>query len=207
MTEHRDSRRLCIFARAPIQGRVKSRLAAVAGQTLALAAHIELVEGTLSRFSGSVDYEMELWIADDEEGDPIVERWVENYPVVLREQHGADLGQRMQYTLASNLTDGAVPILIGTDCPDIDHAYVSAAFEALEHCDVVLGPAEDGGYGLVGVKRDWPGLFTDVPWGTAEVLATTLVRARESDADVTLLKSVSDVDTIDDWHRYLAGKA
>ena len=214
MVEPPNRRRLCVFARAPNRGRVKTRLAAGSDQTVALAAHIELVEGTLKRCSTATgpgnefdseripDYQTELWLADAEQGDPLVEQWIGAYDLRLRRQQGENLGQRMRFTLAATLADDAIPVLIGTDCPDIDSQYVRDAFKALAASDVVLGPAEDGGYGLIGVKQDQPGLFTDIDWGSSQVLAQTLLRADRSGATVALLETVFDVDTIDDWLRY-----
>jgi glycosyltransferase A (GT-A) superfamily protein (DUF2064 family) len=93
-------------------------------------------------------------------------------------------------------------IIIGSDCPGIDSDYLQAALVALENDDVVIGPALDGGYTLLGMRSFIPSLFTDVAWSTAEVLPTTLARAAAADKTVHKLKPLSDVDYLEDWLGY-----
>jgi rSAM/selenodomain-associated transferase 1 len=196
--------RLCIFARAPVRGRVKQRLAAELGDERALAVHIELVEGTLMRCTGRAAWRTDLWIADGDAGDPLISDWCDRFNVTFKSQQGDDLGARMNHALTACVMEGAVPVLIGCDCPDIDALYVERAFSALDEADVVLGPAEDGGYGLMGIRRPAPSLFDEIPWGTDRVLERTLQRAAESGLVVELLAPIRDVDTVADWRRYSA---
>jgi glycosyltransferase A (GT-A) superfamily protein (DUF2064 family) len=106
------------------------------------------------------------------------------------------------------LHEGAAKVcLVGTDCPPIDATYVDAAFDALSGRDLVLGPAEDGGYGLIAMRSIAPSLFKGISWGGPDVLAETLDAARGSDLDVALLGMIWDVDTPEDWHRYRATTA
>ena len=197
---------LCIFSRAPVLGQVKSRIAAVAGTEMALVVHIELMDRLLSRVAVRTavkdNYRAELWVTDLSEANSFVDRWLADYPLTLCVQQGENLGERMDMALRSVVAVGGTAVLIGCDCPQLDLIYVNSAFAALEQSDVVLGPAEDGGYGLIGVKADWPHLFHDIPWGTNEVLSSTLRRAVESGASVHMLDTLFDVDTMDDWQRY-----
>jgi len=199
-------RRLCIFTRAPQRGRVKTRLAQDLGESGALAAHIELVEGTLSRCAAGSDYRIDLSIAGEAADQSVVDSWISRYPIELTTQLGADLGARMQHALERSLAKGALAVLIGSDCPDIDHDYVMAAFTALAEIDVVLGPAEDGGYGLIGLRRLAPELFSGIPWGSCDVLARTMEKAAMAGLTTRLLDEIYDVDTPADWQRYLALK-
>lgn len=201
---HDHDRRLCVFARSPELGRVKRRLAAELGDERALAAHVRLVEETLARCSGRPGWQTELWIADGDPDHPQVRAWCRRYGARYVSQVGADLGARMWHALASSLAAGTIPVLIGCDCPDIDAGYVAEAFAALAEADVVLGPARDGGYGLVGLRVAVPGLFEGVSWGSADVLDETLCRARCNGLSVRLLAPISDVDTALDWDRYTA---
>jgi rSAM/selenodomain-associated transferase 1 len=195
--------RLCIFARAPVLGTVKRRLVPALGEAGALAAYTELLEGTLERCVNPRAYRTELWLS----GDPphsAVDDWCRRFALVVRSQAGADLGERMRVALEDDLGASIRAVLVGADCPDIDRDYVAAAFAALESCDLVLGPAADGGYGLVGLKRPMPELFRDMAWGSATVCAETLDRARQSGATVHCLPEIYDVDRPADWVRYRA---
>ena len=88
------------------------------------------------------------------------------------------------------------------DCPDIDAAYVEAAIEALTESDVVFGPAEDGGYGLVGMKQPIAEIFAESQWGDPGVLERALERAERAGLAVALLPEIYDVDEVADWRRY-----
>lgn len=196
---------LCLFARAPVAGRVKRRLAAVIGDREALAAHQRLVADCLERLAGSRRWNTELWLAGPE--CEALSAWPRIHDITRRAQKGDDLGARMHDALVSTLAAHDRALVVGTDCPDIDGAYVAAAFDALDGADVVLGPAEDGGYGLVGARRAAGrrllALFTDMPWGTDRVFEETLARCRDTSLSVATLPVIWDVDTAADWRRYL----
>ena len=111
----------------------------------------------------------------------------------------------MSHALTSALADGAnQAIIIGTDCPLMSPAYIAQAESALETADVVLGPAEDGGYVLIGCKRAEPALFRDIDWGTDQVLEQTLRAASQAQRSVAVLDTLWDVDRPEDWQRFLA---
>ena len=206
MTERGADRCLCIFVRAPQFGRVKRRLAAEVGARAALAAHIELVEGTLERTMNAC-YRRELWLAGspDDLSLPLVLEWCERFGVAARRQKGQDLGTRMRQALNQTLAGGEVAVLIGGDCPSIDQDYVLDAFESLQTvapADLVIGPAEDGGYGLIGLRQPADDLFNGISWGTDRVLAETLQRAQRNRLEVVQLDPIYDVDTLADWQRF-----
>lgn len=192
-------RRLCIFARSPRLGEVKQRLAESIGDESALIAHEVLLQRALDRCTGEDGYAVELWLTELN-GQEIT--GFSRPGLKFCEQSGPDLGARMRHALELGLEAGAPTVLIGCDCPDIDADYVKAAFAGLEHADVVVGPAEDGGYGLIGLRKPVPELFHDIPWGTSAVLRTTLGRAVDVGANVALLEEIYDVDTLADWQRY-----
>ena len=116
----------------------------------------------------------------------------------------------MAAALRQCLADGRDGIVIGTDCPSVDAVYVARGFAALHRSDLVLGPAEDGGYGLVGISRRSAGsldaVFEGVDWGTDEVLAQTLDRAERCGLSVCLLETIWDVDSAADWARFLESR-
>ena len=201
-----DAACLCVFARAPLAGGVKRRLAASIGDREALAAHVRLVGEAIDRLAGSMLWRTELWLAGPE--PDALAAWPQCGNLARRAQQGDDLGARMHHALTATLHSAGRVVLVGTDCPQIDADYGAAAFDALEDADVVLGPAEDGGYGLVGARRRvrdrLAPLFSDMPWGTDRVLGETLARCRRADLAVARLPLIWDVDDLEDWRRYLA---
>jgi rSAM/selenodomain-associated transferase 1 len=118
----------------------------------------------------------------------------------LVSQGEGDLGQRMAAFFAAQMTAGAqAVVLLGTDSPTLPLALVERAFAELESTDVVLGPATDGGYYLVGCARAVPPIFDDIAWSTPRVLAETITRLSRSPARLALLPPWYDVDTLEDW--------
>ena len=225
----RETARLCIFARAPQPGRVKTRLAESLGTATALSAYETLVTNTLAQVCGDERFETEFWIAGnsadtssyvasdmqidaaiDQTARDVISTWVMQFDLTVRLQTGADLGLRMATALRECLADGRDGIVIGTDCPEIDAAYVAQGFAALHHSDLVLGPAEDGGYGLVGIGcrsvASLDAVFEDISWGTDEVLAQTLDRAEQCGLSVCQLATIWDVDSAADWTRFLESR-
>jgi hypothetical protein len=193
---------VCIFGRAPVLGRVKSRLAAEIGDQAALEAHRELAEATLARLAAIEGVVTELWL--DDVDDPAGRAWAQRWHLPLRQQQGDDLGERMHRALLCCLASGAPGIVVGTDCPAIDAAYVGRAVAALQNHDAVVGPAADGGYGLVGIRRAVPEMFQGITWGSSSVLSATLDAAASVGVSVARLPEIEDVDTAADWRRYVA---
>jgi len=164
-----------------------------------MQAHIELVEDTLARLQDVSVAAPSLWVT---EIDGTTRGWASTYDIPLHVQPGGDLGEKMDGVLRSLLVDADQACLVGTDCPDIDLAYVDAAFAALTESDLVIGPAEDGGYGLIGLREPAANLFSGVDWGSANVLRQTLERAADSGLRTSLQQTIWDVDTPADWQRY-----
>jgi len=196
---------LCLFARAPELGRVKRRLAVDIGDQAALAAHERLVRDTLQRLGAVPGLSTELWLVGSVAAAR--RRWPEAARIPLRVQCGEDLGARMHHALGDGLQRAPRALVVGTDCPGIDATYVQGAAAQLEEADVVLGPAEDGGYGLIGACREvahrLAPLFRDVPWGTDRVRDITLERCAAAELRCVEPAPVWDVDTLADWQRYL----
>ena len=184
-------KRLAIFARAPVLGRVKTRLAKDVGDEAALAVYRELLALTLARLgSPNDDFRAELWL--EGESSELGE-WAPR--LAVHRQPRGDLGERM----AAAFADG-VSALVGCDIPGIGVAYVRAALAALADADLVLGPTEDGGYCLVAMNEPHPEVFADIPWSTGTVLAATLDASRH--LSVTLLDTLWDVDEAEDLARW-----
>ena len=129
----------------------------------------------------------------------------------LRPQVGADLGERLDQVLTGCLADGfQQAVIMDSDSPTLPPAYVERAFSSLESADVVLGPCEDGGYYLIGLKAPQPRLLREVPMSTAAVLRDTMALAAQAGLRVALLPSWYDVDTAVELERLrqdLAGRS
>ena len=194
---------VAVFARAPIWGSVKTRLAAVLGNDVALAVHQKLLRETLGNVLDPECYAVELWLA----GDPIS---LESEPgplnVELRQQSEGDLGERMLATITQLTEAGHHAIVIGCDCPLMNREYIRRAASALYDHDLVIGPAQDGGYTLIGMCRPIPELFVDMTWSVPSVLNETLRRAAQLDLRVAQMETLWDVDTVADWRRWRALK-
>ena len=198
--------RLAIFARVPVHGRVKTRLAAGIGPDAALSVYEALLAATLRELApGKAGFEPEIWVDGDidafagwqcrRDADGL---GTPRFPLVA--QCDGDLGQRMAWAF-----EEGVDLLVGTDIPDMSAGYVEGAFAALRTADLVLGPTEDGGYCLIGMNSPRPELFEGIPWGTADVLKSTLHAA--SGLLVELLDAMWDVDNARDLTRWRAAQA
>ena len=182
--------RLAIFARAPVLGAVKTRLAAAIGATAALEAHRQLLMATAARLAvGNGRFAPELWLA----GPPgTMAAWERCMP--LRQQPAGDLGRRMAAAFADGVT-----AVVGSDIPWLGAHHVDAALARLEDSEVVLVPTVDGGYCLIALRAPCAGLFADIPWGSGQVLAATKAACRRS---LAVLPPLWDVDDAADWRRW-----
>lgn len=189
---------VAVFTRAPVRGAVKTRLVSALGEQGALDAHVELLHRTLDNLRAVETLAaVEVWYAGDADAMPVC-----RYP--LRPQAEGDLGQRMLAAVVDITARGAIAVIVGTDCPLLDATYVGRAVAAVRRgADVVLGPAEDGGYVLIAMARAHAALFTDMPWGTSAVLSETVRRATVLELHIERLAELWDVDVPEDWARYL----
>lgn len=193
--------RLLIFAKAPIPGRSKTRLAGKLGARGAARLQARLTRHTVSQALRANLAPVQLWCAPDS-AHGFFAACRRDFPLTLRRQHGADLGQRMQHALTRALRESGSAVLIGSDCPALTPAVLGNAFAALRNgADVVLVPALDGGYVLIGVRRSAPRLFQGVQWGSARVLAQTRRRVRQLNLRCVELPALGDVDTAADYLR------
>jgi len=210
---------LVVFVKHPEPGWVKTRLAAGVGEAAAVAVYRELVKLTLQavgdwlRPAASPPSEgggRQVWIYfDPENKEAEVRAWLaastEGWSPTAHfvPQPPGDLGKRLEsiYQQAFALDSYAVAA-IGTDCPGLTAATLKNAFEAVRRADLVLGPALDGGYYLIGLARDYPALFTDIPWSSNHTLAATRAAARHLGLTTAELPALADIDTEEDWHHW-----
>jgi rSAM/selenodomain-associated transferase 2/rSAM/selenodomain-associated transferase 1 len=140
--------------------------------------------------------DVEIALAD---GEPEDLAKVDLTPFPCRPQEGTDLGNRMQRAFSIARSEGFQrTVIIGTDAPRLDLSVLRQAFDSLDRCEVVLGPAWDGGYYLIGLRQPIPELFDSIPWGTSTVLDDTLKRAHAMNLSVALLSPLPDIDRAED---------
>lgn len=193
--------RIAVFAREPRLGQVKSRLAETSGEAAALAVYRAMLRrvGVLLRKARLADWD--LWVTSNPSHKDFLS--ICNTKNIYH-QAGQDLGARMDdaivQTLGREATDAV--LVIGTDCPALTQDYLGVALAALDQgVEVVLGPAEDGGYVLIGARQPIPALFRDMPWGSDQVLAETRRRLDQSGLRYRVLETLWDVDRPEDLAR------
>ncbi len=190
-----------VFLKAPRVGFVKTRLGRETGCEKATEIYRQLAEGQIRRMPRELSREIH-YTPEDAGGE--MSAWL-GAGEAYRPQASGDLGARLRHATADALARGFDRVVVlGADCPALDARVLERAFAWLDTTDVVLGPAEDGGYYLVGIRRPMPRLFEDIAWGTSTVLATTLDRVRELGLACASLPVLADIDTADDWRRHLA---
>ena len=196
---------LLVFARVPALGRVKSRLAAGVGPPAALAVYRELLAITNAAILAA-GVPATVWLADTATIVPTAAEAREWAAHAICGQPEGDLGERMTAAFAAAFAAGAGRVaIIGTDCPGLRAAHLTEAFAALATADVVIGPATDGGYYLLGMNKLQPDLFRNKTWSTDSVLAETLADAHRLGLRVALLPELRDVDTAADLVAWNAG--
>lgn len=192
-------RTLIAFAKVPRPGRVKTRLATAIGDAEAASLYrgmgrrvLDGVRGGNYRLVAYIDPAHELAAAREWLGSPGVE---------FRPQEGGDLGERLADAFRREFQRASQVCAIGTDAPAVDRPIVERAFAELSTRDLVLGPALDGGYYLIGSNANRPELFRGVPWSTEEVMTATLARAQALKLRTATLEPLPDIDTVEDLER------
>jgi rSAM/selenodomain-associated transferase 1 len=187
-----------LFTRFPELGRVKTRLIPTLGETVTTNLHRRMTERMhkllacgssepQSQWQGRICYTggslamMQSWLGD---------------ALPFEEQEPGDLGQRIYSAMTASFERGNTKVVvIGSDCPDLSTKHLNEAFGALEQISLVIGPATDGGYYLLGLRDQvTPTLFENIAWGTEGVFQQTLDRAKQTAHSVAVLTSLQDVD-------------
>jgi rSAM/selenodomain-associated transferase 1 len=195
--------KLIVFVKAPRPGAVKTRLANTIGAPAAEAAYRYLVETLLNRLDGLNEVDL-CFSPDDAAGE--VRHWLKQ-GWTSSPQGDGDLGQRLHSAFRRAFEGGATRVtIIGSDCPAVSVEDIREAWGGLKTHDVVLGPAVDGGYWLIGLWQLQPSLFCGVPWSTNGVFAETMRRVQDAGLNIQLLRELEDVDTDCDWRAFLAAQ-
>jgi len=194
--------RLVLFAKVPELGRAKTRLARDVGESAARDLAEAFVLDTLATAARVDGVQIAVAYSPTSGRDWFQERAP---GALLVPQPETDFGSRMCRAMDAMFEDGAKRcVMIGMDTPQLEPARIESAFEALKESDVCLGPSEDGGYYLIGLRAPAPQLFEGVAWSTASVLTETHARAAESGLSVHDLDSEFDIDEAADLERLAA---
>ncbi len=185
---------LIVFMKAPLPGGVKTRLQPHLSPDESLLLYRAMGKDLVENLTDSPDYtleihfspphaltEMQAWLGQEQRYVP---------------QSGGDLGERMHHSFQTAFARGyGKVVIIGSDLPTLGKAEILTAFSQLATYPVVLGPTDDGGYYLIGLREAQPALFQNVAWSTGEVLPQTLQNARDANLSVHLLEQKADIDT------------
>ncbi len=202
-----NEKALLVFSKVPRKGLVKRRLSAQIGTDRAFSLFLTLFKKTLSE-AEKVKAERYLFLwPQDFNPEEVFSLFPGAGKFSLRPQSGQDLGERMKRALEDIFSRGHKrAVLVGTDIPELSSSLIEEAFLHLKGKDLVLGPARDGGYYLIGIRRGlsrWENLFEEISWGGPKVLEETLERASAIKADLFLLPELFDLDTEEDLKLWL----
>ncbi|WP_136480234.1 TIGR04282 family arsenosugar biosynthesis glycosyltransferase [Cognatitamlana onchidii] len=180
-----------VFVKNIKLGKVKTRLAKTIGNQGAFEVYSELVKVT-ERATKNLKADLRIYFSD-----AIIDtKWPNTYKTV---QQGKDLGERMKNAFQKGFDDGYNRIvLIGSDLPDISEKHIRSGLENLKSNPVVFGPAEDGGYYLIGLNKMLPIIFKNKPWSQSNLLQKTLRELEDKHIDFTTLVTLNDIDTFED---------
>lgn len=188
---------LIVFVKKPVAGKVKTRLAKTLGDNEALKVYIRLLEKVKELIS---DLQVEICVYYSEASGPELE-WGKAVKSYIQVE--GDLGVRMKTAIQQTLTYSEKVVLMGSDCPGISQEIIQKAFEALDHSEIVLGPTEDGGYYLIGMKKCYQSVFENITWSTTDVLKQTVEAAEMNKISLAMLPTLRDIDEEEDYRYYL----
>lgn len=190
---------LFIFTRYPEPGKAKTRLIPALGAVAAAELHRQMTERTLAQvkvLQQRDPLDVEVWYAGGDRAQ--MQAWLGG-ALQYQPQPEGDLGDRMAGAFQTAFDQGAkTAVIIGTDCPELTDTLLIEAFQALRQTDLVLGPASDGGYYLIGLRRFVPELFQSIAWSTERVFQQTVEIANTLNVSLTCLPVLTDIDRPED---------
>ena len=185
---------MMIFIKNPVAGEVKTRLGASIGSANALQVYKKLLSHT-REIAVQVKCDREIWYSSmidrrDSWNSDLFEKKL---------QQGRNLGVRMSGAFQQAFEAGyEKAVIIGSDCPELEPQHIEDAFDALRSQDAVIGPSEDGGYYLLGMKKYTPEIFSDIEWSTSSVFEETKRHFEQLGLTCKTLEVLNDIDTIED---------
>ena len=180
-----------VFVKNIKLGKVKTRLAKTIGNQGAFEVYSELVKVT-EKATETLSADKRIYFSDA----VVNTKWKDDFKTI---QEGIDLGERMKNAFKKGFTDGYERIvLIGSDLPDITANHINQGLKTLQENEVVFGPAEDGGYYLIGLSKMHESVFNNKPWSQTNLLEETLNELKERQVTFTTLETLNDIDTFED---------
>lgn len=195
------NKQLIIFIKAPVPGQCKTRLIPYLDAELACEFYKELVNTCFKNITPLSNVDIAIYTTPDINNN-FIQNLANTHPASLHIQQGNDLGERMHDAIHTSLKNHDKCVLIGTDCPVLDKPYIDNAFKALDQHDMVLGPAKDGGYVLIGATKINTRLFDNINWGTRLVLEQSLKNNETAGYSTHLLNTLWDIDEPEDYIKY-----
>ena len=206
--ENKDTA-IIVFTRFPVEGKVKTRLAKNMGNKFAVSFFRACAEHTFKELLKVEEMGSDLFLFCSEENEiEQVMKWVGNN-FNYYSQQGADLGLKMYNAFDTVFKRGYKNvIIIGTDAPDVSMNIIQSAISVLDNYSVVIGPANDGGYYLLGFKSKLIDLFSGIEWSTNSVFDNTIKKLNNSKVNYFVLDELTDIDTLEDlqnWFKHYKG--
>jgi rSAM/selenodomain-associated transferase 1 len=200
--------RMALFARRPVPGSVKTRLSPALPPDLSARLHRSMVRDAMEAMAATPSDERIVYWTGAEPGNRSPSLTDVPPGIIERAQSGKTLGERLARAFEELLSDPEDrAVILGADCPSLGPRVLREAGDALRRGPLVLGPARDGGYYLIGLARRAPSLFENISWGTSRVLAETLDRASRAGLVPHLLEPLEDLDTPADLVRWISATA
>jgi hypothetical protein len=195
---------LLVFVKEPIEGKVKTRLAASIGEADATELYKTFIVDSFKQYQSlSNTYDLHYYYSPSckilKALLPDQKNW--------HAQKGADLGERMANAIAEQLKVYSTVVLVGSDHPDLPLSYLKKAADVLNYVDISIGPSDDGGYYCIGMKKDHPRIFANITWSTKNVFQETKKRFKANQLEAFELPQWYDIDTIEDLERYKKNNA
>lgn len=196
---------LIIFSKVPEAGKVKTRLIEQFGKSYSATIYRRLFWNTLAKATQADVEKIQLYIEGDQQHPELI-RIVKHFDIEILQQQGQHLGERMHNALTSAFVDFEHAVLIGCDCIALTVDDINLSIQSLQDSsDVVIGPAEDGGYYLIGMNQPQPELFKNIIWGSESVFSETMSRVEQNRIQYKLLNNYKDVDISRDVETELFG--
>ena len=198
-----DDSVVLLYAKAPVEGKVNTRLIADIGVQAATRLQYDLIHDRLLMLTNAGLCDVRLMCAPSQQ-DEVFLQCDKQYPITLVDQEGDNLGERMFNGVATALQQYKYCIVIGTDAPALDEVKIKQALDALrDGHKVAFVPAEDGGYVLIAMQQAYKFLFEAISWGSAEVMQQSRNKLNENNVSFAELASCWDIDRLEDYQRYL----
>lgn len=190
----RNENVLILFTKAPCICNVKTRMHTKLSHRECLYLHRNLTSHAINQFRDNNKFKLIVYSTQNNKS-----RYSYPFNVEFKKQVGLNLGARMNHAIKQELKNAQRVVLVGSDFLTLTVSYIDKAFEALSNSNcIVLGPTVDGGYGLIGMKKQHDYIFNNIPWGTESVYQKTVALAHCHGQNIHTLEEISDLDTIED---------